>query len=87
MDSYINLRLTLNKLDEGRYRARLEHEAKASPQSVEFDFTPQEHISDGKTFQDYFDKINDLKAKSGDLRIVGGALYQLTGVGFLQRDE
>ena len=78
MDSYINLRLTLNKLDKGRYRARLEHEAKASPQPVEFNFAPQEKISDGKTFQDYFDDINDLKAKivSDDLRIVGGALYQ-----------
>ncbi|MDF5728782.1 MAG: CHAT domain-containing protein [Rhizonema sp. PD38] len=86
MPRFINVRLILNKANgvEHCYQAELEHENKASPPPVKFDFNLANKIGEDKDFRFYFDRINELSAKSEQLRTVGIALYKLIFQGELK---
>ena len=78
MSTFINLRLILEKIDENRYQAKLEHERKTNPKPVEFSFALTDNIRGDKSFHYYFkERLATLKATEEDLEIVGLALYDL----------
>ena len=78
MNTFINLRLILEKIGDNLYQAKLEHETKTHPKPVEFNFSLTDNISQDKSFHYYFnEQLATLRAKQEDLEIVGTALYNL----------
>jgi hypothetical protein len=79
---YVSLKLSLQENGK-RFRATLQHETKADPPPVDFDFDLDAVGEDGRPLRTIFNKIRDLTAVRVDLERAGSLLFTVVFSGGL----
>ncbi len=88
MAEIVNVRLILEKVrgrgKSKKYKVELQDKDGSIKKSQEFTFNPNNVVEEKKTFQNYFDDIDQFSAKSEDLKILGHSIYNLVFQGELK---